>query len=1596
MADLDLELLASIASGGLGSWQTDSQGHSVYVKSDDCIGCLHDLQRFFRYDDPEERPSFFAVSKYNFARSDLVPLIITYPDDYDVVYNALKVATFLTMPSSNLLAVREAFLAQDALAAVVGMLAEPLSRHPKMDERDAALVQLAITFFKNLAAMPEAPGSAAAGGGAGQAANKAASRRIQSGLLERLFADNVMDLLLLLAQHSQQRPFRSEAPVLVEIFMHTFCSVDPQQLLDAPQLLEAEQRRQREEDRAAARAAAEKKRRQQQQLQQQRGGGDALPPYSSSSRQPAAGLAHLTRLPALPLQRPFVPKALMPRHVAQAAPSRHAHSGAVYVRRHTEHSSNIVLRHNPHRSELPQLPAVVDAKKAPAQRKDGQAAGAGGKAAGAGAASSKLGAELLVRLDGFLQQFLDGAYDLLMTQVFKELEPGLNISRLSDADFLNFVRLSTYCTRYVRLKEERKLQAKLQQAKEGKQTAAAGEAVTGAAASGGAAPAGASDAAASPAAAEAAEPAAEASGDKNGEEGKGEQAEAEKVEEEEASPFAAISATMGWDCFHWLTMLWILLSNMEGGGRQKDHSDKNWELQHASVPLLKEMLLALDLARVAGNAADRRAADRLQRRLLHDDLKESGLLPVLSRLIKGYNFRFQPRSHAVDLVETLHVVLGMLDRLTAAESGGFRVKAAARKGGGGGRRRKPATPAAEQPEDGEEGDAAEAAGEAQQQQQQQQQEPASAAKEAGSEQQGSPGGGDANQSGDDAAAERVGRGGDPLDDDAYDEPRRQVTMEVSFEAARRVRQECAQPVIVHFYSWLLQGYRSNAAFTNHAILSFFRRIAEPQQLNLEPMLYQLSVLRLFESMLSDLSIKLNPDFAELLAFAKGTVRSLFARMVPDLSELRQKAGLVDANLDARFATANAAAAAAAAAAASGDEREADSTEQAARQERRLAQAELKARENAAAGMFLELLFWKGANVSEDVRNEYNWRGLVDPQEHKRRGGRRGRGSALGDDEGSGGEERGPAFFATYRKHRQEFSEEQAATLLSEFERRNGRKDCLDALVFEFGGQWKKSQVSKQLKAMGLARGKFTEGQEERMREKYEEASSLFSLLQCKPASMLCIATLLTPALLLLSIAQVKRHLRKVGVVTGKLPRGSTVPPEQERRMREMYDEGMARKDCFERIAEELGGSWTARKVKRHLQTMGVVPRLSKTFKQRQRDAAFDALADSSDQGGEGGGKHGASGSGSGSGLGSGSGSDSGGDSGFDSAKSELEEAAAGGSGGESDAGGSSDNDGTAGLAAAAAGGIKGKAARRTAALEKLQKSRGLRKHRPNRIASPELAGAGQDSEGDEEDLLGDAIAAQQAAAAEAASSPASSAGGSFVSLLDSDAEADAAAAATDAEAPVAKAPQRGPAAAAACDASGSSESDGGSAGGSDAGFESAQESDPGAAPAPVARQQKRQAAAPRQAHKQQQSKKRRGADGAAALASQQTKRKAEAAPAGPSSAQKRAALAALKRHRQQGGAASAAVAAVAPPTELLVDWQGDEQDGEAVRMPEAGAENVEPSDQLQQRSQMQQQVAGKVGGRRRIQKAGDDGTTAGTVRAVAQAVASLEDLEDAV
>lgn len=50
--------------------------------------CLKDLQRFLRRDDPATRPAFTLLSRFNLAKSDLVPLLTRYADDEEVVVQA--------------------------------------------------------------------------------------------------------------------------------------------------------------------------------------------------------------------------------------------------------------------------------------------------------------------------------------------------------------------------------------------------------------------------------------------------------------------------------------------------------------------------------------------------------------------------------------------------------------------------------------------------------------------------------------------------------------------------------------------------------------------------------------------------------------------------------------------------------------------------------------------------------------------------------------------------------------------------------------------------------------------------------------------------------------------------------------------------------------------------------------------------------------------------------------------------------------------------------------------------------------------------------------------------------------------------------------------------------------------------------------------------------------------------------------------------------------------------------------------------------------------------------------------------------------------
>jgi hypothetical protein len=1033
-------------------------------------------------------------------------------------------------------AVREAFLAKDALAAVVGLLAEPLSRHPKMTERDGTLVELVITFLSNMLAI---------GGGP-------AHVKQRQSFIEKLFADDVGDLLRLLASHARHRPFRTHAARLVEAFYSLFKHYNPAVLVGVDDQLKKEQKEADLRAKTAARAAQ-----QQQQQQQQLG------------RHGSNGTATTAHLPHLPNGLGGTRAVLPPRHIsgaalqkmavksaagpsmAAAAPSRHAHSGAVYVRRHLDHSGQVLLRNNPNRTELPKLSAATsDPKKLKAYQGDGPSGhgpSSSGSIANPGSLSSDSGRSSLssakhnIKIRDHLELFLTEAYAPLMKAVFGELRSGLLLSRLDKEDFENFIKFSAFCLQYVRLREERNLQGKMKGPTTG--TGKVGE----------------------------------------------HQEDEESKKAEEASPFAAVGATLDWDTFHWVRVLMLQLADMDEGARtsrQTDHTGKNWSLQHATVPLLKEMLLTLDLARVAGNTEDKGAADRLQRRLLHDDSKESGLLAVVSKLIKGYNFRFQPRSSAVDLVETLHVVLASLDRLIASEPGGFKVrqKAVKQRKAKKKKERKTSKGSGEEQEiqqqlDGQEG-AAVATGDGatttkspQQQQQQGDVDGAPVDKAGGADGSDDEGmhwmmgmsagvttnGGreEVQQKQQDAALpstenpsrqqqqqqEEEEKEEEEESDTDEDEEGAAATprfVEKDFQAAQRIRQECAHSTMVHFYIWLLQDYRTNREFTNHSLVSFLERISSssntttnPGGLGLESMLWQMSALRVFNEVLNDTGVVKKGQHPELLNLAKRVVRSLMTRLCPDLTADKNALALAKAEeeeaklmldlaeeeeerrrrdgnggneqqqqrqqgVEGEEVPAGPPINDATATATYDDDARLDamSALTAAREARRKAELTIKMKEGCASMAFIELLFWKGPNVAEAVGDEYSWRKIVDPPPEEEKGGggrRRRRSMGDGDDndeydgdyDGKGG--RGQLGFASFRKKKPGcFTEEQAQKLTEAFERCNGRKDCLSELLFEFGGAFKKVHISKQLKTMGLAKGKLTQKQKNRLAELYQE------------------------------------------------------------------------------------------------------------------------------------------------------------------------------------------------------------------------------------------------------------------------------------------------------------------------------------------------------------------------------------------------------------------------------------------------------------------------------------------------------------------------------
>ncbi|XP_042038016.1 uncharacterized protein LOC121783898 [Salvia splendens] len=233
----------STICAGLGIVEEDDNGKRIgYDKGEYCLDNLKDLLRFLRRDDPEKRDVFKQICKWNTVGKDLIPIIEYFQEDRNLVLNAVKVLVFLTMPveptSVDILqqieylwGLKSAITFSDIVPVIVSLLESPLENleSGSFMEDDWKLVQLVLTLFRNVLAIQDISTQ--------QKAEGSATRFlfIRDSFLESLFQENVMDLILVLSQHTggSQGYLRQDNLLLLETYYHIFKGQNPELIAKA-------------------------------------------------------------------------------------------------------------------------------------------------------------------------------------------------------------------------------------------------------------------------------------------------------------------------------------------------------------------------------------------------------------------------------------------------------------------------------------------------------------------------------------------------------------------------------------------------------------------------------------------------------------------------------------------------------------------------------------------------------------------------------------------------------------------------------------------------------------------------------------------------------------------------------------------------------------------------------------------------------------------------------------------------------------------------------------------------------------------------------------------------------------------------------------------------------------------------------------------------------------------------------------------------------------------------------------------------------------------------------------------------------------------
>lgn len=207
----------------------------LYIKNKDCEDSLKELIRILKNDDPDHPFARIELSKWNIIISDLIPLILTQPQDKKLSFYVIVLLVQITeLPSaicyksdflvSCLQNFKLAFLQDNVVKTLMIHLADCISldaeNRTKIHEN---MIELIITLIRNLVRVPDLEDS--------RSSINENKRNLQFNLLLIFSKDSVFDALIYLCQDLSSLLMKKLNLAFLEIFYHIFSSFKPKWIM---------------------------------------------------------------------------------------------------------------------------------------------------------------------------------------------------------------------------------------------------------------------------------------------------------------------------------------------------------------------------------------------------------------------------------------------------------------------------------------------------------------------------------------------------------------------------------------------------------------------------------------------------------------------------------------------------------------------------------------------------------------------------------------------------------------------------------------------------------------------------------------------------------------------------------------------------------------------------------------------------------------------------------------------------------------------------------------------------------------------------------------------------------------------------------------------------------------------------------------------------------------------------------------------------------------------------------------------------------------------------------------------------------------------